>query len=100
MDRRVPQDAGPNVGGTTGVRYALVPLSQGTGALFFIRGPAGRDRFLLLSSLKDVSYRPCGAAGALFLFYLCRLAGGGAFFSRERKEATILRRPHRVAAQN
>ena len=29
-----------------------------------------------------------------------RLAGGGAFFSRERKEATILRRPHRVAAQN
>ena len=61
------------MGGTTGVRYALVPLSQGTGALFFIRGPAGRDRFLLLSSLKNVSYRPCGAAGA--------------FFSRERKEA-------------
>jgi hypothetical protein len=49
--------------------------------------PCGPPPLFLLSSLKNVSYRPCGAAGALFLFYLCRLAGGGAFFSRERKEA-------------
>jgi len=44
------------------------------------------------------SYRPCGAAGALIcglagrdrfpiLFLASRLAGAGAFFSRERKEA-------------
>jgi len=42
--------------------------------------PGGPLRFFLLSSSKIV-YRPCGAG----LF--CRLAGGGAFFSRERKEA-------------
>ena len=30
---------------------------------------------------------PLRGGGALFLFYLCRLAGGRAFFSRERKEA-------------
>jgi hypothetical protein len=53
----------------------------------FFCGPAGRAAFLLLSSLISVSYRPCGAAGALFFFYLCRLDGGGAFFSLVGKEA-------------
>ena len=87
MDRRVPQDAGPNVGGTTGVRYALVPLSQGTGALFFIRGPTGRDRFLLLSSLKDVSYRPCGAAGLSSYFtFAASPAAGPSFRASEKKQ--------------
>ena len=52
-----------------------------------IRGPAGRTAFfLLLSSSKDVSYHPCGAAGTLFFRLASRLAGAGAFFSLVGKE--------------
>ena len=52
-----------------------------------IRGPAGRTAFfLLLSSSKDVSYHPCGAAGTLFFRLASRLAGAVAFFSLVGKE--------------
>jgi hypothetical protein len=55
--------------------------------LFFIRVPAGRDRFLPLSSLKDVSYRPCGAAGLFSYFtFAASPAAGPSFRASEKKQ--------------
>jgi hypothetical protein len=64
-------------------RDSFVPLRGGACNL----RPCGPLRFFLLSLLKDVSFRPCGAAPTSNLFLASPLAGAGAFFSRERKEA-------------
>jgi hypothetical protein len=53
-----------------------------------IKSAALRAAPLFSSFFVDTRFvPPLRGGGALFLFYFCRLAGGGAFFSRERKEA-------------